>query len=104
MFNDLENSLLNNAQIPDEERVGHITSFTGVVSVIVNLFIGAAFSISVIALAYGFISMAMAQGDKIALSKAKNTAVFSVVAIIVSLMAVAIKNALFNSFGAAPDL
>ncbi len=100
MFNELANSI--NMAVPDPaERASQFTNITAVASFIVNIMIGAAFSISTIGLAYAFVQFLMTKGDPKMIEKARNAAFWSAIGITIALLAVAIKNVVFRAFGAS---
>ncbi|OGC68202.1 hypothetical protein A2415_02810 [candidate division WWE3 bacterium RIFOXYC1_FULL_39_7] len=101
MFQDLENSI--NRAVPAGERVTRIDDIYSLAAFIVNIFIGAAFGISLIGLAYAFIQFMMTHGDPKAVEKARNAAFWSILGIILSLLAVAIKNVVFRGFGSTAN-
>ncbi|RJR26846.1 hypothetical protein C4561_03670 [candidate division WWE3 bacterium] len=98
MFNELENALTSAA--PPGERATQFTDIYSIASLIVNIFIGLGFSVSTIGLAWAFIQFLMTKGDPKAIEKARDAAFWSILGIMLSLMAVAIKTIVFRSFGA----
>ena len=102
MFDDLENAI-NRAVTDPAERAVQFTDIYSIASLVVNIFIAGAFSISTIGLAYAFIQFMMSHGDPKAVEKARNAAFWSALGIMLALLAVAIKNVVFRGFGATAN-
>jgi hypothetical protein len=64
-----------------------------------NLIVGAAVSITLICLAYGFIKFTMAQGDPKAMQQARSAVFWSLIAMFAALLAFGIKSAIFKTMG-----
>ncbi len=97
MFKELENTL--NEVDPTYRSNAGFGTIDGLANGFANLMIGAGVSIAMIALVYAFILFMMSEGDPKNIQKAKNAALWSTVSLAVSLLAVAIKSALFSTVG-----
>lgn len=93
---DLLNGVVSGA--PDQPA-GQISTIYGLGSIIVNTLLAVAFSMSTITLAYGFIQMTLAKGDPKLAEKARFAIEWSLIAIILTILAVGLKVAIFSAIG-----
>lgn len=98
MFTDLKNVLGQNA-ITDNERLTQFDDLTTIISVLINFFIAVGFSLSMIGIAYAFIQFIMSKGDPKVQKVARDALTFSIVAMLISLLIVGIKVAVFSAAG-----
>lgn len=75
-----------------------LNSVSGGAAIIINVLIGVTFSMSIIGIAYAFIEYIMSQGDPKRIAKAWNSLLWSVIAAMVTVAAIAIKNVLIHTF------
>jgi hypothetical protein len=102
MFTDL-NNVLSQPVITENEKLTRFDSLSSIVSIIVNFFIATGFSLSLIGIAYAFVQFIMSQGDPKVEKVARDALTFSIVAMFISLLAVALKTILFRAAGVTSE-
>lgn len=98
MFRDLSN-IISQPVITENERLTRYTSLSSIIAIVVNFIIGVGFSLSMIGIAYAFIQFIMSQGDPKVQKVARDALAFSIIAMMISLMTVAIKTVVFRAAG-----
>lgn len=84
---------------PNEVKLSGFTTIYSFMSVIINVVIGGVFSLACITLAYGFVQFAMSKGDPKDSEKARFAVEWSLVAMLIALLSVALKIAFFKAAG-----
>ena len=100
MFDDLNQAM---SGLDPAFKQSRFDSVASILSAFVNLILGAALSISIIGLAYSFIQFTLVWGDPKNLKKARDSAIWSAVGVLISLMAIGIKATIFNAAN-VPDI
>jgi len=95
---DLLNTILGKTD-SNYTKVGSIDSVSGMFAVAINVLIGVTFAISLVGIAYAFVQHIISMGDKDALKTAQKALTWSVIAMVLSLIAVALKRIIFNLIG-----
>lgn len=81
--------------------LGNSGQVAPLLNLVINIMLGAVFSISVISIAYAGIMYTLSRGDKVETHKAYSTFLWGTIAAAMTLGAVAIKNIIFGIFGAS---
>lgn len=98
-FEKLKETIGSTTQPGKDVLEGKFISLDSLANVLVNLLVGVGFAIGLVGLAYGFVQYVMSEGEKDKIAKAQSAITFSVIAIIVSLLAVTIKIIFFALIG-----
>lgn len=85
--------------VPTEERLENINSIGALGAMILNVSLGIAFSISIIMFGFGAFRYILSSGDPKLIEKAYHTMFWSFLAALVSVLAIAIKNAVAAAAG-----
>jgi len=94
MFKYLENLNPNTST-----TLGKSDQVAPLLGLVINILLGAVFSICIISMAYAGIMYVLSRGDKAEVHKAYSTFIWSAIAAAMTLGAVAIKNIIFNTIG-----
>jgi hypothetical protein len=74
-------------------------SLTGIMNATVNIVVGLGFAVAIVTAAYAFIQFIISQGEKNAVNQAKQALTWSVIAAVISIIAVAAKTVVFKLVG-----
>src|SRR5688572_30361516 len=95
MFNLLEGAI--NASPGD--KLTQFSTIYSIASVIVNTLLAVSAGMAMVTLGYAFVTFTMAKGDPKLAEKARFAAEWSMVAILLTILAVALKVSIFNAIG-----
>jgi hypothetical protein len=96
MFDFVE-SVVNDAVVNEDEKVGHITTVSDILAGVANFMMAVSFSLSIIGFGYAMIQFIMSSGDPKAIDKATKAAIWSLVTGIVTMMLWGIRIALLRA-------
>jgi hypothetical protein len=85
--------------LPVFKSPGNIDSISDIFGILINVAIGVTFALSMVGMAYAFFQFTISRGDKDAVKNAKSSLTWSAIALVVSLLAVAIKTILYRILG-----
>jgi len=89
------------AGAPTEAQIDRIDSVGAMSAILLNTMIGASFSVSLIMLAFGAFRYVLSSGDPKLIEKSYHTMFWSFIAMLVTMLAMAIKNLVTNAMGAS---
>lgn len=84
---------------PPEAQVNRINSVGDMSAILINVMLGVSFSVSLIMLAFGAFRYVVSSGDPKLIEKSYHTMFWSLIALIMTVLAVAIKNVVTSAFG-----
>ncbi len=87
----------------DYSNVGGVASISDMFAIIINVLLGVTFAISLVGIAYAFVQYIVSMGDKDAIKNAQKALTWSVIAMLVSFLAVILKTAFFKLIGTGSD-
>ena len=94
MFNNLVGRIDPNFQPPT-----HIDTASKLIIIFINILIGIAFSLGIVAVTAGFLSLTLSQGNPEKTKKAWNTVLYGVIGFVMSLLVVALKTMFVKMVG-----
>lgn len=84
---------------PEEAQVTSIDSVGDMSAILINVMLGASFSVSLIMLAFGAFRYVVSSGDPKLIEKSYHTMFWSLIALLMTVLAVAIKNVVTSAMG-----
>lgn len=103
-FSDLRNVITSSEKRTGTDNLGAtVNSIEPLLGMLANVAIGASFAISFFGMTYGIVMLVMSKGEKQEVNKARDAFVWSAAAIVLSFLAIAIKNIFFESVGVSTN-
>ena len=84
--------------------VGNISTAGALVSVLINVLLGVTFALSIVGIAYSFFLFVISAGDKDAVKKAQTSLTWSIGVLVLSFLAITLKNILFTLLRVNPTI